>query len=300
MTNPVLRKAVCPAKVDKCTPDGSSALVDIVASDFWYTGEVNWDETIPSEAAADWNCKIRVKLWKQMYIGKSTKQRGWNLIQIENYGFDDNVYLIVNPQGRYKDFRKDDPVNDITRVYKIDFGRKLYIPAEYELLFSYAPVASRSGKTFAKGKFRYRVKKVTEFDEGDETDKSVIRMFRPADRTDNEANNDGMPDAYYDGVIDFERLENGGEVPAPAAPAADGGDAGAAGAAVNKKTNWDGLEMDVWGDWVDKEIVFGNYNILIKTVAYTFIIVTVVIVIVVIIIMICSWRNRETIQHVAR
>jgi len=67
---------------------------------------------------------------KDLFIGKDAEERGWNFLQIENYGFDDFVYLIINPQGRFYDFRKEDPVNSVTKVYKVDFGRKFYIPAE--------------------------------------------------------------------------------------------------------------------------------------------------------------------------
>jgi len=48
MTNPVLRDFVCPHKVDKCTPDEGPLMVDIYVNDWWYVGEKNWYETIPT------------------------------------------------------------------------------------------------------------------------------------------------------------------------------------------------------------------------------------------------------------
>ena len=66
-------------------------------------------------------------------------------------------------------------------MYKVDFSRRFYIPAEYEILIAYSPAASKDGKTSPKGRLRMRFKKVSSYMDDHATDPTVIRMCRSYD-----------------------------------------------------------------------------------------------------------------------
>ena len=49
-------------------------------------------------------------------------------------------------------------MNDITKIYKAYFGRKFLIPAEFDVLISFAPIRYlTSAPATTNGKFRFRV-----------------------------------------------------------------------------------------------------------------------------------------------
>ena len=83
--------------------------------------------------------------------------RGYLYIESEQYGFDEEMYVIIQPKGQFFDFSIENPVNDITKVYKGYFGRKFLIPAEFDVLIYFAPIKYNSKKQATlNGKFRFR------------------------------------------------------------------------------------------------------------------------------------------------
>jgi hypothetical protein len=51
------------------------------------------------------------------------------MLNIENYGFDGDLFLIVQLHGTYQDFRIRDPTNPYTYIYSVFFGTTFYIPS---------------------------------------------------------------------------------------------------------------------------------------------------------------------------
>lgn len=51
----------------------------------------------------------------------------------------------MQPKGEWIDYRSADRLNDITTIYKAYFGRKFLIPAEYDVMLSFAPIRWERG-----------------------------------------------------------------------------------------------------------------------------------------------------------
>ena len=133
--------------------------------------------------------KIIVK--KSLLSNVNPTKRGNIYIQIETLGFDDDVHLIVQPISKFYDFSKSDS-EGITKVYKVDFSRKFYIPSEYEILVLISPTLAKDGKTSPKGRFRIRYKKISSYMGDDASDPKVIRICRENDEKCSKYKNDGV------------------------------------------------------------------------------------------------------------
>ena len=179
VTNNVLRSFVCPAN-DNCPTRYVDYRSVIDKTDWWFNKAYEFDTEVPTQASADWNCKMKITVRKQLLQEMSISRRGYVFLQIETLGFDDDVHLIIQPINKFYDFSKTDS-QGITKVYKVDFSRKFYIPAEYEILVLFSPTSSQDGKTSPKGRFRIRYKKISSYMKGDELDPKVIRVCRDSD-----------------------------------------------------------------------------------------------------------------------
>jgi len=81
-------------------------------------------------------------------------------LEVEPYGFDEEVIVIVQPHKEFNDYNKNDP-DSVTKIYKANWGRKFIFPAEYDILLYFIPVANSEKsffKTSAEGKFRMRTR----------------------------------------------------------------------------------------------------------------------------------------------
>lgn len=60
----------------------------------WKEAEIDFNEA--------WNCKYHIKTAMSLdpYNGK-----GFVMVQVEQYGFEDHVYLIVQPREKFYDFK---------------------------------------------------------------------------------------------------------------------------------------------------------------------------------------------------
>ena len=113
--------------------------------------EHKWTSIIPTKDAINWHCKYYVKAEEGL-----AGQGGYVYIEAEQYGFMGDVYLIVQPRGQFYDFSIENPVNDVTKVFKAQFGSKFLVPAEYDSLISFAPIKRGQEPTTYLGKFRFR------------------------------------------------------------------------------------------------------------------------------------------------
>lgn len=169
---------MCPAD-DNCPSKYVDYRSLIDKTDWWFTKQYEFNTEVPTAKSADWNCKMKIVV-KSSLISMSASRRGYIFIQIEMLGFDDDVHLIVQPIKKFYDFSKSDS-KGITKVYKADFSRKFYIPAEYEVLVSFSPTTAKNGKTSPKGRLRMRYKKISSYMDNDATDPKVIKICRSND-----------------------------------------------------------------------------------------------------------------------
>ena len=82
--------------------------------------------------------------------------RGYIFVQLESYGFDDDVFLIVQRHGMFEDYSASNPTNPYAKIYRVNFGDKFYIPAEYDILIAFEPVKSDFNTRSPLGKLRLR------------------------------------------------------------------------------------------------------------------------------------------------
>lgn len=102
----------------------------------------------------------------------------------ESYGFDRNVYVIVQPKGQYLDFNFRSQTNNpqkMTKVFRSSFGRKYIIPAEYDIFLDFAPISYEPGPAQAQlnpGKFQYRATHLSEDGLADYENDDVVTIVR--------------------------------------------------------------------------------------------------------------------------
>ena len=70
-------------------------------------------------------------------MNKPRDEIGYLYLEGEQYGFDEDVWVIVQPSGEFIDFSSRNPLNEETKIYKAYFGRKFLIPAELDILISF-------------------------------------------------------------------------------------------------------------------------------------------------------------------
>lgn len=77
------------------------------------------------------------------------------MIQVEQYAFDHDVFLIVQEHGKYNDFKVG--VSDAkTKIYGVRFSQRFFIPAEYDIILAYEPTYRANGIVSDGGKIRFK------------------------------------------------------------------------------------------------------------------------------------------------
>lgn len=102
--------------------------------------EYKWSKYVPTTAARDWHCKYHISATESLISSEIEEFRGYLYVEGEQIGFDEEVYVIIQPRGQFYDFSISNPVNDVTKIYRAYFGRKFLIPAEFDVLISFAPI----------------------------------------------------------------------------------------------------------------------------------------------------------------
>ena len=77
------------------------------------------------------------------------------MIQVEQYAFDQDVFLIIQEHGKYKDFKVANP-DPKTKIYGVKFSQRFFIPAEYDIILAFEPVYRRNGIVSKGGKIRFK------------------------------------------------------------------------------------------------------------------------------------------------
>ena len=108
----------------------------------------------------------------------------------ENYGFDNDVFVIMQPKGKFIDYNFRSQTNNpdkYVKVFKSRFGRKFLFPAEYDIFIDFAPISylkNTNQQPINPGKFQYRATHVATTDdyENDET-VEIVRRLPPLEGT---------------------------------------------------------------------------------------------------------------------
>jgi hypothetical protein len=98
---------------------------------------------VPTLTAAKWHCKYHLTS-EDAIATAEVASIGYTYLETEQYGFDNNVIVIVQPRGMYYPFNFRSQTNNpekMTKVYKAQFGRKFLIPAEYDIFIDFAPIS---------------------------------------------------------------------------------------------------------------------------------------------------------------
>ena len=94
---------------------------------------------VPTLAAASWHCKYHLTSSDEI----ATAAEGYIYLEAEQYGFDDNVFVYVQPRGKFYPFNFQSQTNNpdkMSKIFKSQFGRKFLIPAEYDIMIDFAPI----------------------------------------------------------------------------------------------------------------------------------------------------------------
>ena len=118
---------------------------------------------MPNRKASTWNCKYKITTSRSLvdYPDSEAHLRGYHIVEVEMYGFDEEVYVISMPYKQFYDFDPAEPNKTEGRVLKAEFGSKFIVPAEDDVMISFAPVGNKEGSdagTSPSGKFRVRTK----------------------------------------------------------------------------------------------------------------------------------------------
>lgn len=179
ITNGVISEFACASDPDKCPTSRKEVEINIDEAKKAYNRTWQFDETIPSKAAADWHCKyiIRVKDRDLIKYKKEDEGAPMIVIEVEHKNFDKDVWLITQPHGKFRDFGYE----GVTNMFQGLDDMKMYFPAEYDILVSFAPTESYTGVTHPNGHFKLGVKLVGELNEDHVKDINTTILVKPGD-----------------------------------------------------------------------------------------------------------------------
>ena len=91
-----------------------------------------------------------------MYEGKSDGDKGYIFVQVETYGFDDDVFIMAQPKNNFINHATN--ANSLTKVYRSNWGYKFDLPAERDVLVSFTPKSRATREFSTTGKLILRTK----------------------------------------------------------------------------------------------------------------------------------------------
>jgi len=134
--------------------------------DQWEQRRHIWNVNIPNSDADQWNCKYQIRASQSLI--DATESTGYIYLEIENYAFDEYIFIIIQPRNQFHDFIYECPINQITKIHTfIGFDHKYYIPIEYDIFVSFEPVGNSPFSPWDsshEGQLRFKTKAVQEID----------------------------------------------------------------------------------------------------------------------------------------
>ena len=77
------------------------------------------------------------------------------MIQVEQYAFDQDVFIIIQEHGKYRDFKIAEP-DPKTKIYGVRFSQRFFIPAEYDIILGFEPTYRANDVISNGGKIRFK------------------------------------------------------------------------------------------------------------------------------------------------
>lgn len=140
-----MRKLACPALKDHCPSKMEDMVIELDRENHAHYREHTFIHQVPSEASRDYNCKYVIRSHHSLVQQEPEEEKGFIFVQIETYGFDDDVFLIAQPHANYIDHISNQ--NSLTKVYRSRWGNKFYFPAERDIFVTFAPVGNADGSS---------------------------------------------------------------------------------------------------------------------------------------------------------
>lgn len=139
--------------------------------------------TVPDSSASTWHCKYGLTTSTKIPAGTADDAKGYYYLVAENYGFDNNVIIIVQPRGEYLDFNFRSQTNNpakMTKVFKSFFGRKYVIPAEYDVFIDFAPISYKTAgqESLSEGKFQFLAKWIPNSEVADYENDATVEIVK--------------------------------------------------------------------------------------------------------------------------
>lgn len=135
----------CSANEDKC-PNNMDQIKVEIDNFSEYKRNYDWNFRVP-DPNYNFHCKYQISVSyaikkKQM---EEKGSLGYIMVQTEQNGFDESVNIIIQPKNNNKtvftNYVKDQDKTIDSMVYEnVPFSKRFFIPAEYEVLISFAPV----------------------------------------------------------------------------------------------------------------------------------------------------------------
>ena len=146
--------------------------------------ETQFDVSIPDEDY-DWHCKYVIQASQSLINGityDDQNDKGYLYVEGTQHGFDEEVWVIVQPRGEFYDYSSTHPKNLVTKVYKAVLGRKFLIPAELDVLILFSPLRKDgSNARTSNGSFKIKTKYETVIPQHLKDDEDVKIQWRPCD-----------------------------------------------------------------------------------------------------------------------
>ena len=149
--NPLILDFACPAN-DQWCPDDSTTTVEIDAVNTIYDREHFWDIEIPNDQY-QWDCKYVVRASDSLL--QTLDDDAYITIQLENYGFDETIFLIQQERGEFENFDRNDPDSKVT-IYKPSFSELVKYRANMDILVQFKPLYSNNDIKYPNGTLQFR------------------------------------------------------------------------------------------------------------------------------------------------
>lgn len=144
--HPYLQDWTCPASKDYCPTEESDINIKIDKEASEVNKEWIFNFPVPTFKAV-FNCKYKITVARDLVNKVDPEERGWIMLQMEQYGFDEDVIVMVQPFEKFEDHYINTDLTKSSRIYRSIFGTKFYLPAESEVLILFAPVRNKEGST---------------------------------------------------------------------------------------------------------------------------------------------------------
>ena len=123
VSNSYLRQFVCPASLDYCPSNEEDIQIKLNETSTEIRREYVWNFPVPTSKAYGFYCKYKIQVSARNLVDSADPaSRGYIMLQIEQYGFDEDVIISLQPHGKYLDHLSNANTQNATRMFRSYFG----------------------------------------------------------------------------------------------------------------------------------------------------------------------------------